>query len=303
VYEVRVSATNEEGERFAVTEWVNPESGQWRVGNSETFDVFSGDTYVDADEDGTYVRTGSKAYLGYLVDAVSPEALRHYLSGTADAAGVRVTKGADGTILRFDYKGFDVEASVVSSISAQRAAERGLFHVPETGVTTRARELSVGEPPTLPIKAYWFGPAVKGREAETATEYWRAGSGRDAATLYSVLYELPSAKGLNSSMPGQVPPEGEIQVVNQPASLELSKARVQVFNGVNGDLTYEPWPRLEVRLHNGEPAVAVPNRSEGRHEETNEFTVITDETLVAVKGYFKLDEIAELAAQLRPLRP
>jgi hypothetical protein len=115
---------------------------------------------------------------------------------------------------------------------------------------------------------------------------------------YIVFYELPSARGKSSALPGQDQPSWEIQVSSQPITLPAAQGAIEAANGRSGDLRYEPWPRTTVRLRNGEKVVVIPDAGEGTGPIRAGFLVITEETLVKVTGEFTLGEIRSLAEQL-----
>jgi hypothetical protein len=216
-------------------------------------------------------------------------------------------------VLKFETDaGVEIGATVKSVISPAEADERGLFDVPTDLVVTSAIEAPVGKLTSLPVSRYWFGETFGDHSAITAvghetvlTDALRAQgwSERDATENYIVFYELASAKGRSSALPGQDEPSGEIQVSSQPIRLPAAQGAIDAANGHNGDLEYEPWPRETVRLLDGEEVVVVPDAGEGIGPIRAGFLMITKETLVTVTGRFKVEEIPASAAQLRPLVP
>jgi hypothetical protein len=310
VYRLSLHAVDAPGKR---TEWVDPQTGHWRIEQEGQTIIFTGDSYVTVSErDGVAVRTGSPAYLGYLVErAISRRPLRSYIAGRAGADSVDVRAAAGGkTQLEFQSGHSVVAATIEESVSPGDAERRGLFSIPAP-VRSTAREVPVGTTASLPVQAYWLGPAVQGRTAVFATEHFTplteellrspGWSERDEAIVHSTFYELPSARGTSSALPGQEGPEGEIRVVSQPIAAVVSQVAIQAYNGRNGDFEYKPWPRETVQLANGEQAVVIADRADGIGRLRAGFAVITETTLVNVVGPIAVADIAALARQLRPL--
>lgn len=309
VYRLSLRALDGPGKR---TEWVDPRTGRWRIEQEGETIIFTGDSYVTVSEsDGIAVRTGSPAYLGFLVErAISRRPLRSYVAGRAQASGVDV-KSVDGkTRLKFRSGHSVVAATIEETLSVADAESQGLFSIPGP-VRSTAREAPVGVASALPVRAYWLGPAAKGRTAVFATEHltplteellrspgW---SERDEAVVHSTFYELPSAGGKSSALPGQEGPEGEIRVVSQPIAAVVSQVAIQAYNGRNGDVEYEPWPRETVTLASGEEAVVIPDRADGIGRIRTGFAVITESTLINVVGPIAVKDMAALARRLRPL--
>jgi hypothetical protein len=310
VYRLSLRAVDGPGKR---TEWVEPQTGRWRIEQEGETIIFTGDSYVTVSEsDGVAVRTGSPAYLGFLVErAISRRPLRSYVAGRAQANGVDVKTPADGkTRLEFRSGHSVVAATIEETLSPVDAERQGLFSIPAP-VRTTAREAPVGVAASLPVRAYWLGPAVKGRTAVFATEHFTplteellispGWSERDEAIVHSTFYELPSARGVSSALPGQEGPEGEIRVVSQPIAAVVSQVAIRAYNGRNGDLEYKPWPRETVQLANGEQAVVIADRADGIGRIRAGFAVITETTLINVVAPIAVADIAALARQLRPL--
>jgi hypothetical protein len=310
VYRLLVRAVDAPGTR---TEWIDVESGAWRIEEGEETAIFTGDSYVTMSAlDGVAVRTGSSAYLGSLADrAVSRPALASYLADAAKDAGVEVSATTSGkTELQFRAGAIPLKATIAERITAAEAAKRDLFTVP-ANPRTMATEVPVGVAASIPVRAYWFGPSVDGRDAVTAVEHFTPltdellsspGWGRrDGAIVHETFYELPSAEGKSSALPGQSAPDGEIMVVSQPLRAPVAQAAIDAYNGTNGDLEYEPWPRQTVTLANGEQAVLIPDRGEGTGRVRAFFAVITATTLVNVVAPVATEDMAALAQQLRPL--
>lgn len=311
VYRLLLRAVDGPGGR---TEWVDPQSGRWRIEEDGETIIYTGDSYITVSKsDGVAVRTGSPAYLGYLVErAMSTRPLLSYVSGRPEESGVDVKASADGkTQLHFSLgEKALVVATVEKTISPAAAESLGLFTV-STPARTIAREVRVGVPATIPVRAYWFGPSLGRRAAVFATEHFTpltddllkspGWSERDEAIVYSTFYELPSAEGKNSALPDQDPPPGELRVVSQPVTAAVAQVAIQAYNGRNGDLEYAPWPRKKVTLANGEQAVVIADRADSLGRIRAGFAVITETTLVNVVGRVSVEEISALAEQLRPL--
>ena len=310
VYRLSLHTVDGPGKR---TEWVDPQTGRWRIEQEGQTIIFTGDSYVTVSEsDGVAVRTGRRAYLGYLVErAISRRPLRSYIAGRAQVDGVDVKAPADGKArLEFQSGHSVVAATIEETVSPADAERRGLFSIPAP-VRSTAREVQVGMTASLPVRAYWLGPAVQGRTAVFATEHFTplteallgspGWSERDEAIVHSTFYELPSARGKSSALPGQEGPEGEIRVVSQPIAAVVSQVAIQAYNGRNGDFEYKPWPRETVQLANGEQAVVIPDRADGIGRLRTGFAVITETTLINVVGPIAVADIVAVARQLRPL--
>jgi hypothetical protein len=309
VYRLSLHALNGPGKR---TEWVHPQTGRWRIEQAGETIIFTGDSYVTVSEtDGVAVRTGSPAYLAYLVErALSRRPLHSYIAGRAQADGVGVETSNGKTQLEFRSGHSVVVATIEETLSPADAESQGLFSIPSP-VRTTSRETTVGVAASLPVRAYWLGPAVEGRTPVFATEHFTpltdemlrspGWSERDEAIVHSTFYELPSARGKSSALPGQEGPEGEIRVVSQPITAVVSQVAIQAYNGRNGNFKYKPWPRLTVQLANGEQAVVIPDRADGIGRIRAGFAVITETTLINVVGSIAIADIAALARQLRPL--
>jgi hypothetical protein len=310
VFKLHVRALNGPGLR---TEWIDVSSGRWRIEQEGETIIYTGEAIVtDSGPDGVDVRTGSRTYLGPLVErTIAKRALRSYLAGSAGRAGVTVSTSAGGeTRLRFRRGDIAIQATVKEVRSAAAADALGLF-TPPTNVRTWAREVAVGAKASMPVRAYWLGPTVAGRRAVTATEHYTpltnellASPGwgpTDEAIVHSTYYELASAGGKSSALPGQAPPDGELRVVSQPVEAVLARAAIAAYNGHNGNLEYEAWPRQAIKLANGEPAVVIPDRGESVGSMRESFAVVTKTTLINVVGRIAVKDMPSLAAQLRPL--
>jgi hypothetical protein len=318
VYRVSVDAPGTEGVPTRI-EWVAPLSGSWRVDGDHATKIYADGRYVVVDPDqGAFVRSGSRWFLGDLPDrAVARDALRSHVLGTAGRDGVSTRRTAGRTELAFSRRGMRFRATVLERVAANTARARALFTVPNELVTSFSAERSPGSRATIPVVPYWFGSGVAGRRAVGSIEHSskpirgnaeRVANPRGEAVLYITFYELPEAGDLSGATPGQdTTPEGEIQVVSQPRSLARARGMLEAADGVNGDLRYEPWPRDQVELANGERAQFVINRGEppapGPDGELvwREFWVVTDSTLTAVIGSFTEAEARALAERLMPV--
>lgn len=316
-YELTFDARASDPTAPPTTEYTSLTSGTWREDlDGQTF-ISSGDSYVviDSGSNSVYRRSGSASFMGYLHDA--PEgvlALRDYLRGdrTLRDRGVEVQadKGADGKVhLHAMRNGKDLfQVSIDRKLSDQDAQAMNLFDV-SAQAQTIDRELSLGEKPTVPVKAYWFGRAIDGRHAVSAVEHERhrttaqiqAGmSPRGEAEVQVTFYENPGVVH-SSGEPNLEAPRGELQVASEPLSSAHAQAFVQALDGQNGDEHYPAWPRTTVTLADGEKADVVPDRFDGDGPTRTGFFVITATTLVHVGGEVSVDAIPALAAQLRPI--
>jgi hypothetical protein len=310
VYRLHVRAVEGPGAR---TEWIDLNSGQWRIEQGEETIIFTGDSYVTVSEaDGVNVRTGSNAYLGPLADRIiSRRPLQSYFAGHAKEDGVTIATSADGKPqLRFRTGESSVRATIEAGLSRDQAERMALFVIPPN-VRTTAREVPIGAPPTIPVRAYWFGPALEGRSAVIATEHYTpltkellsspGWTRRDEAVIHSTFYELAPAGGKSSALPDQDSPDGEIRVVSQPLSAQVAQVAIEAYNGRNGDLEYDPWPREKVVLADGEEAIVIADRADGSGPTFPGFAVITETTLVNVIAPVRSKDMAALARLLRPL--
>lgn len=311
VYRLQVTATTAQGAE-SWTEWVAPVSGRWRIEADRTY-VYTGGAYVVlTGGDSAYVRTGSAAFLGALPSrAVSRDALRTYLAG--GSAGVGATRLPDGrTELGFRRGTISYVAVIEEKISAAEAEARKLFGVPLEQVTSSTTERRVGERPAQPLPVYWLGRTYFRWKAIAAVEQYAGPSPdqrsrelrpRVPVTSYVVFYELASARGKSSALPGERPPAGEIRVLSQSVTSWVARRAIEAYNGRNGGLRYRPWPRTTLTLSSGEKAVLIPDLSEGATAVRRGFAVITKTALVNVSGSFKLAVIPAIAQGLRPLAP
>jgi hypothetical protein len=307
------------GRVYRRLEWVSPSTGEWKIREGKRTILHRPGLYVSMSPSlGTYVRTGSPTFLGHLQEsALSLRPIKAYGVYSRNARSGITKRGSLYTFMRGHAQ---VSVRVLGHRTLSDTQARQLFEPRLPLVTRRAAEVAPGAKPTLPVRAYWLGPAAYGRVAQTSVQYTRvrtplekrigANSGRREARAYITFYEVPEAGETSSAVPSQTPPAEEIQIVNQPISLPLSQATIAAFNGTNGDLRYEPWPRETIMLKDGETATVVPNIGEGTEgtaegeDVFRQFAVITGETLVWVSSGgdgFKRSEILRIASALEPV--
>lgn len=255
-------------------EWVAPATGSWRVDATDDAgfpitQIYSGGRYFNhSSGNAPSLRIGSDGFLGHRTErSYALEPIRAQ-GGAAVGDEFQATCGRVRCTLR-----------VVERIPLSEAARRAIFEVPEDAAWVD-RELEPGRPPSLSLRAYWFGPAVLGREAATAVEH------RDPdESAYIAFYEFPSARGKTFAMPGGFPPEGEIQLVSQSLDERKAKKRVDALASE---------PREGVTLASGETAELIFAGELGLY-------VVTDTTLVSFTGDITHAEARRLARALRPL--
>lgn len=250
---------------------------------------------------GFSVRTGSAAFLGSAVDgSLTLAAVKSYAAGNATRDKVEVTTTPEGkTQLRFTVRSLPVVATIEERTGLIDPTESAIFRIPEQQVTSVTTERFPGERPAGGVRPYWFGMKLAQRRVVTAIEHAQRRPIKQL--VYVALYELPSAGGRSSALPGQSAPEGELQVSSQPVKSTLAQRAIKAFNGRNGDFRYKPWPRTTVRLRSGERVTVVPSRSEASGPVRDGFSVITKSTLVGVSGSVQLKEIPVLARKLMRL--
>ena len=248
---------------------------------------------------GFSVRTGSAAFLGSAVDgSLALAAVKSYAGGNATRDEVEVTTTPEGkTQLRFTVRGLRVVATIEERTGLIDPTESATFRIPEQQVTSVTTERFPGERPAGDVRPYWFGMKFGQRRVVTTIEHARRRPIREL--VYVALYELPSAGGRSSALPGQGAPVGELQVSSQPVKSTLAQRAINAFKGSNGGLRYKPWPRTTVKLRSGERVTVVPSRSEGIGPVRAGFSVITKSTLVGVSGSVQLKNIPALARKLR----
>jgi len=316
-YELTFDPRASDSAATPMKEYTSLTSGTWRedLGN-QTF-ISAADSYVvvDRDSNSVYRRSGSQQFMGYLHDAPDGVlALRAYLRGDQTLHGrgvdIRAVQATDGKVhLDATKNGKELFAVTIDQkLSDQAAQQMNLFDITAQAQTID-HELSLGEKPTVPVEAYWFGRVIGDRRAVSAVEHERhrtaaqiqAGmSPRGEAEVQVTFYENPGISR-SSADPNLDAPKGELQVANEPLSSAHAQAFVGALNGHNGDESYAPWPRTTVTLADGEKADVVPDRFDGAGPTRTGFFVITSTTLVHVGGEVSVDAIPALAAQLRPI--
>jgi hypothetical protein len=231
----------------AWVEWIDAVSGRWRIevrsprepGSSKVDSktaIYTGSAcFEDASYSPPSLRIGSRGFLGACADdSIALEELgRHLVDGREPPERFRGERG------RVEFL-----ATIVETISRAEAEERGLFETPEH-VADIARELEAGEPATLPIKAYWFGPNLANREAAGAVENRLSGE-----VAYTTFY-LPD----------------EVQVVCRPLDDPTATKTLARLRSRTG---------TKATLNNGERATAF--------REGGALWFVTATTLVSVTG-------------------
>lgn len=306
------------GKTYTRLEWVSPATGAWRAKEGTRTMVYRPGFYASVSSaQGTYVRAGSDKFLGYLRDgAVSLRPIGAQSGGLTRSVRRAPMRPGGTTTFNRGHARVTVRALGEDQLSA--ASARTLFTPGLENVSRTAIEVAPGTRPTLPVKAYWLGLSAFGRMARMSVEYRKVRTPRELAagltrrleaTAYMTFYELPTAM-TTSAVPGSTPPAGEIQIVNQPRDLPLSQAALAAFDGINGDLRYDPWPREKVTLKSGESATVIPNFGEGAETAAEgeptyrQFAVVTSETIVWVSSDgtgFKQSQMREIARALEPL--
>lgn len=196
-------------------------------------------------------------------------------------------------------------------MSDQEAARTKLFSAVPANVSDG--QLPIGRPPTVPVRAYWLGRAIDGKNAVAAAQHERHRSAQEVAggmnargesEVQVTLYENPGVTA-SSVQPGVSDrPAGELQVVNEPVTSAHAQAFIAALNGRNGDATYAPWPRTTVKLADGESVDVVADHFDADNGSgiATGFTVLTATTLVHVGGSVPFSAIPGLAGRLVPLR-
>jgi len=164
----------------------------------------------------------------------------------------------------------------------ETSSPEGAGPIGGASTTIPGETLPLGESPSPPVKAYWFGTKVGEAEAVLARQV--------SPDSYDVYYELPSAEGKSSAIPGQAPLPGEIHVTS--VSLERESVRRIVKDYLRGG--------RPLALVSGEHVSFVyPGPSELG------FGIVTEETFVHIVGPpitpLVPEEGQKLAAHLRPL--
>jgi hypothetical protein len=269
------------------TEWVSPTTGSFRsegadCSGSHYLRIYSNGRYSSALEgQPTSVRIGSRAFIGSNADESAS------LQVIASAGDPQV-----GDVFKWtSANGLPYSVTVEELIPLAEAQRQGLFDVQVDKTDFIDRQLEPGAQPTLPVKAYWFGPTVAEREAFTAVDH----GGEDL--VHVTFYGDPSeiAAGRTHAYPARELPQREVQVTSTPIDHPLARKTLRAFNGKNGDLVVPPLPRAEIRLKDGEGATVFPTIGEG-----DAFAVVTRTTLVSVSGIWG-EGARKLAPLLRPL--
>jgi hypothetical protein len=254
-----------------LTEWIAPATGSWR---QETVDCSrSRNLYVYSDRrfSSLYeghprdVRIGSPAFLAPNVD----DSMSLRVIGSADDLQVgEVLHGRAATGIAYSVK-------VEERIPLSEARRRGLFRVRVEEGDWLTRELEPGARPTLPVKAYWFGPALAGRRAFAAQEL-RNDDGVLHITCYGDPAEIAAKK--THCLPSRGEPRREFQVVSQSLTGKLAQRELARLERAG--------PGRPIHLSNGEQAVLYRRG------------VVTSTTLITISGSLNL---ARHAATLRAL--
>jgi hypothetical protein len=250
-------------------EWVAPERGWWRRETEDgsgyrTTTVFARGRYANNDE----IRLGSPAFIGFL--GRPPPSLTALKERGEVAVGDSLELHCGETRCSF---------RVEESLTLAEAEERGLFAIVPTASSWLHRQLSAGEPPSLPVRGYWFGPELAGRKAFTAVEI-RTDDGVNHITAYGDPEEI--AAGKTHMYPGREIPEREIQLTSRPVTDPLVKREIAAMKARG--------PGRTLVLGNGERVVAYRQ------------AVITRSTLVSLGGASAPDvDFRRIGSALRPL--
>ena len=262
---LRVTVTPEGG-AGGWSEAVAPSSGHCRRELPGSVTIAGRRTWALTDEHGTTVRTGSRAFLGRLLDVCYSLAP----IGRAIAAGRPVSAGSEVSLSRAGVRG---TAQVEEELSGDAA--RALFAVPLDVVESWAVERRLGTRPWQRIRAYWLGRGFGRWKAETSVEAFYA---EQQVTLHDVYYRAGRR---------------ELEVISRP--------RAQAA-GTIADLRslgrLHRWPRYVVQLASRERATVYADLSQGRSPVAS-FTVVTARTAVTVSGGVVLREVPKLARILR----
>ena len=281
----RVAITVAAPEALAWTEWIAPKSGHCRSEAPGRAKIVGGRSYAVIDDFTTHVRTGSKAFLGYLTDVCASLTLLR--EPTGDAA------------LDLVWRGVPLVAKVEERLSASEAVAERLFTVAVTDIDTYDVERVARAAAPRGKSVYWLGPAVAGRRAIHAVEHFdRTGgaTGTSPSSVTTVFYELPSAGGRTSAFLGAGVPRGELQVRSQLKTEATAKQRLAALQTQLATRTARHLQPIEIKLANGERASMI--RDASADEPT--FYVVTKKTLVSVTGFGRGARIVTLAGRLRP---
>lgn len=317
VYKVVIEASENQGKgRYGWTQWVDTRTGAFRMLDGPNIRIYDGrrtHAAIDSKNEIVEIRRGSQRFLGYL--ARGPLDLSGALLRLKQRSSAR-NFGSSPQAIEFQSHHGTVQATLrlVDTLTASQAKARNLFSIP-TRWSNLSVERPVGAAPTNGVHAYWLGSSSAGRVAVTAKDFTSkitleqrlAGMERKEQRLHLVFYERPEAGYRSSALPGQDPPSGEIQVVTQPLTLPSAQGAIDAFNGVNGELTYKPWPRFRVVLRNGETATVVPHRGDridptaDGEERFTAFSVITNDSLISVGAVLTEAQIRSIARNLQPV--
>ncbi len=303
-------------------------TGSWREDMRDEVRISSGRSYeiIDRETGSVYHRLGSPRFMGFLENSPpAVVALRGYLAGQTTLSARRLTASTKDTAtnavslqvihggktqLQAVQNGRRLFTVVVERrLSDQSSAQMKLFALEPADVSDR--QLGVGQAPTVPVKAYWFGRAINGKGAVEAAEHERHRTpseiqgGMNARGESEVQVTFYEDQGVSDTgvEPGLAQrPTGEIQVTNEPVNSAHAQAFIAALNGQNGDQTYAPWPRTTVTLADGEKADVIADQFDGVGPTTTGFSVITSTTLVHVSGDIATSTISAMAAQLQPIR-
>jgi hypothetical protein len=264
--------------------WVAPEAQAWRTESEDG----SGFTTTEVSANGMYlvahspppsrdVRIGSRAHLG--LPAGLPTGFERFLAERDHAVGHSI---------EVERNGMTYTLTLEAVIPLAEADRRGLFAIStEEAGTTVSRELAPGDPTTLAVRAYWFGPEIAGRKAFTALDH----DGDEV--LHMTFYGDPAevAAGKTHAYPGREVPERELQVVSQALDHLAAQRELRTLEGSER----RPLGVTKVQLPNGEEATLFPRTGEG-----GAFAVVTKTTLITVSGASG-DAARRIAPLLRPL--
>jgi hypothetical protein len=313
VYELTIVA-DVGGRTARATEWVAPESSTWRIHAGDRIYISAPRHYVVVDGDHAlpYIRTGSPVFLGNLRDlsfGLAPLRRHLGLDRTLRAA-TKATRESGKTTLHVAGSQ-ERTVTIERRLAPEVARRQGIFSVSWATGRNEFREVPVGRPSSLGVRAYWLGPQAGERRAVIATEWVRTRTAEEIAygipprsesEVHTTIYAAPGAHGRNSAIPGIVErPAGEMQVVSEPLSSPHAQVVLRAIDGQNGDLTSEPWPRTTIRLRGGESATVVADQADSSPDARTSFLVIVGDTLVSVVGSFTDAEVTAVARTLRPI--
>jgi hypothetical protein len=300
---------------FEHVEWVWPSAGEFRIEREGPAEP--GSSKIDR-ETTVCTRSACMKLASYddrpLVRIGSPEFIRQWRDESFAFEPLRRQLSRDGgveqpTELIVKRGALEFRLAVEGQISSAEAERRKLFVIPAGPDVNLDRELEVGERPTLPVGAYWFGPTLEHRQAVAAREHrlWGAPPGRlrpgsplVTETAHVTFYVPPSERHKSNAMPGlDEYAEDEVQVVSQPVGEPIVEQTLKTYDRLTvPGATYRRVPRVRITLSDGNRATLFFTDN----QETRGFSVLTETTLVTVHG-FRLDpkDAVALVRQLRPL--